>query len=609
MKNIKKVIHIIKFNGKMMFQFEMIYRMFSIILFTPLLMLLFNSSLKLTGYKYITIENLYKYLSAPVTIAILIAIVLLLSFFCLIEICGNIFIVDQSYQYRKTDIDEVFKFALLNSLRAFSIRNIFMAFIILFMVLALNIGVTTTYFKTIILPDFITALLNANHFLKIFVYIGVAAVILFFSRWLYCFQYFTIERCHFVKACKKSSSLNSKNKIKDLLSMILLEAVCGVLFVLIAAIFILIVVLIYRALSGFKVMEYVLAAAIVIVVNILVIVSVTFSMPVICTCISVMYYKNKMSSEEELVHCKNYVTKKHHEHKKAVIFLLIAGGIICSVYVYIIATGKLNFNVEYVKTMEVTAHRGASVKYPENSMSAFEGAVKHGADWIELDVQQTRDGKVIVMHDSNSKRTTGVNKNIWEMNYADVEKLDCGKWFSSKYEGEEVPSLEKVIKFAAAKDIKLNIEIKPTGHEKDFEKSVVDIINDNDFNEDCVVTSQSYSSLKKVKDYDKDITTVYVMSIAYGSIVNLKAADNFSVKSYYVTEDMVSNIHNAGKQIYVWTLNNEKTIDRMIKLNVDNIITDNIDLAKRCIYEDKTDNNLIKKTIALVIEKAKKSNE
>ena len=232
-------------------------------------------------------------------------------------------------------------------------------------------------------------------------------------------------------------------------------------------------------------------------------------------------------------------------------------------------------------------------------MTAFIKAKELNADWIELDVQQTKDGKIIVIHDTNFKRTTGTDKNTWELDYNDVKKLDAGSFLDKKYSNEKIPLLEEVIKFAKENNIKLNIELKPTGHEENFEKNVVDIITNLNFTDKCVITSQVYDVLKNVKKYNSKIETVYVMSLAYGSITSLKYADHFSVEASSVNKPLVKRIHNNGKKLYVWTVNNKESISKMIDYQVDNIITDNITLAKDTIYESKT-SNIIKEYIKLI---------
>lgn len=251
--------------------------------------------------------------------------------------------------------------------------------------------------------------------------------------------------------------------------------------------------------------------------------------------------------------------------------------------------------------MAVTAHRGASRNYPENTMAAFKGAKKLGAGWIELDVQQSRDGQIFVMHDTNFKRTTGVNKNTWEMDYKEISKLDAGSFFNSSFAGEKVPLLSEVITFAKKNRIKLNIELKPSGYEHEFEQKVADIIEAENFYNNCVITSQVYEVLENVKAYNKNIQTVYVMSLAYGDINQLKAADHFSIEASSITEKMVSDVHNAGKEIYAWTVNTEESINNMISLSVDNIITDDITLAKECIFLSKT-GDVIAEYVKMVTE-------
>lgn len=254
--------------------------------------------------------------------------------------------------------------------------------------------------------------------------------------------------------------------------------------------------------------------------------------------------------------------------------LLLAAVVSCSFYLYGIYHHKVSVQIAYVRTMEVTAHRGASLNYPENTMAAFEGAKKLGADWIELDVQQSRDGQIFVMHDTNFMRTAGLAKNTWETDYEEIKQVDVGSFFSSSFEGERVPLLSEVIAFAKKNGIKLNIEMKPTGYEHAFEQKVASMIAEEQFWDQCVITSQVYDVLENIKLCDSRIQTVYVMSFAYGDIQKLSAADHFSVEASSITEKIVSDVHNAGKEIYAWTVNTEQSIQRMIDLSVDNIITD-----------------------------------
>lgn len=596
MEFIKNILRIIKVNIVKMFEFQIVIRVVSMAVIAPLILFMFNLTMKISGYRYITKENLYDYITEPLTIIILIVILLFVAYMFVFETGGIIYILDRSYQGHKVKMTETVIFAMGNALRVLSVRNFVMLFFVLVFSIIINAGLATTYLVAIEIPDFITAFIKATpNVYPAICLIGVLSLFLA-VRWLYFMNYFTIEKCHFFKACKKSEELNRNKHLKDLFILVLLELFCILLFLVMCALIIGIIVLLYKLLKNINIPYYLFYETVVIVVNLITVVFFVLITPVLFAGISVLYYTRKREKGEETIHCvhKSKIAKEKHKRiRKMTTFFTVLSTIACTMYLVMLLTGKMNFNVEYVKTAEVTAHRGNSNDRPENSMSAFKKAVKDGADWIELDVQQTKDSRIIVLHDSSLKRTTGKNKEVWQMKYSDIKKLECGKWFSKEYEGEKIPLLEDVIDYAREKDIKLNIEIKPTSHDENFEEELVDMIIDKDFEDECVVTSQSYASLKKVKDYNKDIKTIYVMGVAYGSIFKLSSADGYSVKSYYVTDELVGSIHNAGKEIFVWTVNNEKLIDRMIDLNVDNIITDNVTMAKKCIYTNKTNSDIV----------------
>lgn len=266
---------------------------------------------------------------------------------------------------------------------------------------------------------------------------------------------------------------------------------------------------------------------------------------------------------------------------KIKLFSFLLFFLICSVmFVFNFCNSESSVEKKEVRKLEITAHRGASFLYPENTMSAFVGAKELNADWIELDVQQTKDGKIVVMHDFSLKRTAGVDKRIWELSYDELSKLDVGSYFDLQFKGEKIPLLEEVIKYAKENNIKLNIELKPSGHEKDFEKNVIDIVTALDFKNNCVIASQKYNVLENVKAYDKNITTVYVTGLMKDDISAFKAADHYSIEASRITSELVERIHKEGKKIYAWTVNKEESINRVLNLNVDNIITDNVTLVK-----------------------------
>lgn len=124
-------------------------------------------------------------------------------------------------------------------------------------------------------------------------------------------------------------------------------------------------------------------------------------------------------------------------------FVLVMSIVLDVLYVVLTFNSNPFERVAIFHDTKITAHRGASREAPENTLAAFQRAIDDMADYIELDVQMTSDGYIVVMHDTSAYRTTGVAKNITDMTYEEVKKLDAGYWFSEKYRGERVPSLKR----------------------------------------------------------------------------------------------------------------------------------------------------------------------
>ena len=222
---------------------------------------------------------------------------------------------------------------------------------------------------------------------------------------------------------------------------------------------------------------------------------------------------------------------------------------------------------------EITAHRGGAWKAPENTISALQYTIDSGADYAEIDVQETKDGELILLHDDSLKRTAGVKKNVWDMTLKQVEKLDAGASFHKKFRGEKIPEFTEVLKFCKGR-LDLNIEIKYNGKNKGIVNKVVRAIKENHFEDHCVVTSMNYQFLKQIKKTAPEIRTGYIMTMTYGGVQGMEAADFFSVKHTYVDEKFVTQAHALGKEVHVWTVNYKGDAKRMLDIGADNIITD-----------------------------------
>lgn len=229
---------------------------------------------------------------------------------------------------------------------------------------------------------------------------------------------------------------------------------------------------------------------------------------------------------------------------------------------------------------KITAHRGGALRAPENTLSALAYTWECGADFAEIDIQETKDKQLILLHDNSLKRITGLDKKVWELTYEEIKDLDAGSSFGKGYQGEKIPTLEEVLNFCFGR-LDLNIEIKYNGKNKGIVQRVIQVIRENHFQEHCVITSMNYRFLEQIKETAPEIRTGYIMTMRYGSISQVEAADFFSVRYDYITESLIREAHALGKEVHAWTVNYRGTIKRMLDMGVDNIITDDPALVRK----------------------------
>lgn len=242
----------------------------------------------------------------------------------------------------------------------------------------------------------------------------------------------------------------------------------------------------------------------------------------------------------------------------------------------------------------VTFHRGDCTVAPENTLPAFRSAILKGGDRIELDVQMTSDGVVVVTHDANLKRCTGKNAKVYDLTYAEVAQLDAGRWFSNRFADTRIPTLEQVLQLCRGR-IGLNVEIKPSAATPALEAETVRLLREYGFDSsNCVITSQSYETLHKVKALAPEYPTGYILALGVGNYYDLPDADFFSVETTFITSGMVNAVHLRGKTVSAWTIDREKVATHMLELGVDDLITDKPDMVQDLLARNQqVDDSLI----------------
>jgi glycerophosphoryl diester phosphodiesterase len=244
---------------------------------------------------------------------------------------------------------------------------------------------------------------------------------------------------------------------------------------------------------------------------------------------------------------------------------------------FAVRTATLEDNVK------VIAHRGSSKAAPENTMAAFRQAIADGTDWVELDVQETADGEVVVFHDSDFMKMAGVSLKIWDATLADLAQIDIGSWFAPEFSNERVPTLGEVLDACKGK-VGVFIELKYYGHDQQLEERVARIVEARGMEKDIVVMSLKLDAVQKMKALRPDWRVGLLLSASAGD-PRRAGADFLAINALFADRGFIRRTQRSGAEVYVWTVNDAATMSAMMSRGVDGVITDKPALAKSVLAE------------------------
>lgn len=570
------------------------------IAFILFLLPLFNQGLArvmhLSGLSYLTTQNIASFLLAPHTLLfLLITIIVIILFFyikltLIIHYChiddrlnrSNVFLIIVSGIYNA--IKQLVKgnFGLLLFTGPFYILNLFSVLICV---------VFQTSFE-----------LSGGRNDELFIQGLITAFLLLISliayRGIFTAHYCINENLSFSEAFERSKALLKGRNTKTILRLLLVDLILAVCyFIVYYAVLIITAVIIYLFWDKSIVISLFLSTYQKLgVYSTLVYGMIAFIINI--NVISTMYhnYRAEQKNMEALTGNTIVLPQKYEQVKKhpyLVTFLLIITFSFGLINFFLSLRDDTLFIMEEAFTpIEISSHRGNSHVAPENTIPALENAIVALSDSAEIDVQLTKDGVPVLFHDKTLWRIAGINKYISDMTYEELSQLDVGVWFSPQFADTRIPTLEEAMEYCKGK-INLNIEIKVHNNSHELTQKLVELIHKYDYEYQCVVSSSDYNALVMIKRLNDKIKTGYILSGAYGNFYNRENIDFFSIRSGFVTKNVVDGAHEAGKEVHVWTVNAPVEIERMKSIGVDCIITDNPTLAKEIIYRDDTNATII----------------
>lgn len=555
------------------------------LLLMPLVQQIWALTVRFAPMHYLNNHNASDIFSSPAIIGCIVLIAILIAFWTLYEFSVLLHGLDLARRGETIRLAALLRASLLDICHAFLPQNWLILPYCIILIPFTNFFLASNYITQLAVPEYILGVIRANRQYHPLYFAACAAALLLCIGWVLVLPLFVLERKSLWQAVKESLSFVKRRFFRLVLLLVrwALSAMVRVTLPALAIAVPLYGIIIGVGLQSTQAMFALSRAALAIALpffQFLLDCGVTVAQ---CTLLALLYSHLRKDSPVETD------GKSYRSSGRLLLTAAVAGATLLT-FVLAVCYYVLPANDE-LRTMLggsvpiVTAHRGFSAAAPENTLPAFQLAIDQGCERAELDVQMTKDGVVMVTHDTNMRRCTGRNQNIYDLTYDEVRKLDAGRWFGKKYAGTKVPTLAEVLDLCKGK-IELNIEIKPNAATPELEAETLRIIREKGFENNCVITSQSYETLCKVKELAPEIPTGYILALGVGSYYDLPAADFFSVESTFITSGMVQQVHLRGKTVSAWTVNREEDASDLLSLGVDDIITDKPGMVQQLMAED-----------------------
>ncbi|MGK5090957.1 glycerophosphodiester phosphodiesterase [Deltaproteobacteria bacterium TL4] len=249
----------------------------------------------------------------------------------------------------------------------------------------------------------------------------------------------------------------------------------------------------------------------------------------------------------------------------------------------------------------VIAHRGYSGKYPENTLIAFDAALKTGVEMIELDVTLSLDRKLIVIHDSTIDRTTNGQGRVQEKTWAQLKQLDAGSWYHPRFRQERLPTLAEV--FALVREVTaINVEIKSEAYESNpaqdaIESQVCTLIQEWHLEDSILISSFQHDFLRRIKNHYPHLHTALLYSPEehpQSPEILCKAcpALAFNPDIKYLSLQEVRTLHQQGLLLFPYTVNEPSLMRQCIEWGVDGMFTNEPELLQDIRTESQSTTHL-----------------
>ena len=576
-------------NIKMFMKYQIITKGILSLIIIPGYGFLSGYLVKRDGGTMFTNGDILKFMMTPAGAAFMLFLFVVIVLEMVMEIGGYITISCKiEGGYGESSYWEILKYNINLLPRMASVGGIIILLYIGFMAPMTGIGFQLSFLKGFSTPNFIKSVIDQNLIYSIIYTVGIVALVYVSIKFIFTFNYMIIYKMKPYESIKASCALFKKNKkrlMKELAAVLIITIVLASIAVFLW------MTLIVKLSENLNLNEYIERVAMLSLLQVqglaLIVVSMLVA-PFECYYVTRLFYKiidedkkkYPLIAEKKKQSILDIVLRK----KKVLVFIAVISIVLYSITLGMFTTEILGYN----NKIDVYGHRGYGVGTPENSLSAIKKSIDDKVDYVELDVQRTKDRKYVLNHDKTFERVSYnhppfIKKRVDQLTLSQIETLDIGSKVSPKYAGEKVPTLEEVLDLCKNK-IKINLELKENVDKKMID-DVMNMIEKKGMKNQVYLTSLNANNIEYIKKKDPTFKTGIIYFIKLGDYQKFNS-DYMIMEEREATEKAIKKLHKNGKKVIVWTINTPESIEKFSKMDVDGIITDYPEEVKKIVNEN-----------------------
>lgn len=559
--------------------FGLLYLLLFSIIFVPLLSYVINRIfLSVEGGVLLNLD-VFKILLRPRGLISVMGLLLLSTLFLFVLFGTYLILSEKKIFDQKILLTEAALTAIRAIPRLFRFE-LFYLMLLLFLLIPLVEFPTNPLLRRFIdVPPTMVKNIDSFRFGTVFYVASLLLLIYFLIRWIFAFHEVFFERKSIRASLKISAGLTKGIRIKLLLKLLIINFMLQGLFILFFYIISQIPVQL-----GIPV-NYIVRNYFITFTGLSLFIYLMMLLPVNLLYLTKVYYREKRNMGMEVTEKINTVKWKWAMEKEEYLRKNLANKRIAFIFLFMLSI-LISFTISYRvnegflytgRKVLVAAHRADAMNAPENSLSAIESALTLGATVIEMDIQMTKDGVLVLHHDTSLLRMAGVPESVSDFTYEELMELEIGGRFDATFAGEKIPTLKEGLE--AVKDRgEVLLDVKVNEKRDEVAVKILKELVESEMMAFSFIQSFDYGFLREIRKLDDEIRLGQILYAAFGRLDQLDV-DFYTVQMNMLSQSLVKRAHDAERGIFVWVVKTEEDMKNTLQYDIDGIITSDVSMV------------------------------